>query len=153
MKISILALAALTAVQAKPSDDSLKAEIVRKYLLTDQQKKMSPMFFEKQLNDVKDEYGKPPYQPVPDSIWDSVRVNVRDSDSFYEGFVGLLCEKFTLQELQDIDKAMNTPGMKKYMDYMKSEKSENDFGLMAMDLGRKISGRIEAYLTAKGFKK
>lgn len=130
------------------TEQSEKERLVRKHIVNDQIELMSKMFYDQQIEMVKEKY-----PDVPDSIWSYVKLNVAEQDRLLNETVKIYCDYFTLEDLKEIDKAMSFPGMIKLNKLSSDENYGNKFGQMGAKCGREIMNEIEAYLKKAGFDK
>lgn len=147
MKILLLLLLFIGLINGQ-TEQKEKEKLVRKHIVNDQIEIMSKMFFDQQVELVKENY-----KAVPDSIWSQVKLHVDEQDRLLNETIKIYCDLFTLDELKEIDKAMSFPGMIKLNKFNSDGSYDQKFGQMGVKCGRDIMNEIEAYLNNLGFVK
>jgi hypothetical protein len=146
MKYALIILFLAATLMAQHDDEAEKKEIIERILITEGYRAASAAFFERQVEESKEEF-----KDVPESVWDEVRANLDDTGAFAEGVVEIYLARFSMDELIEIERALDNPAMKKWREYLESEDSGQDFGLMAAEAGSQINRDIRNYLLERDY--
>ncbi|NLE00143.1 MAG: hypothetical protein GX640_09730 [Fibrobacter sp.] len=143
-KIAILLVLTVFVFAGDKKEQQEKTDIIKKYIVNEQMRYMSDGFFQKQINDSRDDFPN-----VPDSVWKEVYDSVNQKETFLNYAIDIYASQFSLDELREIKKAFEMPAVKKLMSGAGDDSEK--FGLMGVKCGKAICDTIVQYLEKKKY--